>query len=164
MNISTLAPNRLLSGVLLPTGYSAMTSVRGFVMKQSFVVVLLVMVLASCRSYDLSSRLTSQRGLIPADQYARYGREQAEEIAIAREFGHASRGTSPEDQIKQAEAASSYARSLPDVADVKADPQGLLLTIQFKSGWRTMTTPIKHGKRGAETVGLPGGPGARTTR
>jgi hypothetical protein len=133
-------------------------------MRQSFVVVLLVMVLASCRSYDLSSRLTSQRGLIPADQYARYGREQAEEIAIAREFGHASRGTSPQDLTKQVEATSSYARTLPDVADVKGDPLGLLLTIRFKSGWRTMTTPIKNGKRGAETMGLPGGPGARTTR
>jgi hypothetical protein len=124
-----------------------MTSVRGFVMPRSFVVALLVTVLASCRSYDLSSRLTSQRGLIPADQYARYGREQAEEIAIGREFGHAGRGTSPEDLIKQAEAASSYARALPDVADIKADPLGLLLTIRFKSGWRTMTTPIKDGKR-----------------
>jgi hypothetical protein len=116
-------------------------------MNQSFAVVLLVMVLASCRSYDLSSRLTSQRGLIPADQYARYGREQAQEIAIAREFGHASRGTSPEDLMKQAEAATSYAKTLPDVAEVKADPLGLLLTIRFKSGWRTMTTPIKNGKR-----------------
>jgi hypothetical protein len=133
-------------------------------MTRSFVVALLAMVLASCRSYDLPSRLTSQRGLIPADQYARYGREQAEEIAIAREFGHASRGTSPEALSKQAEAASSYARTLPDVADIKADPLGLLLTIRFKSGWRSMTTPIKNGKRGAETVGLSSGAGARTTR
>jgi hypothetical protein len=161
-DIPTRALNRLLSGVLLPTGFSAMTSVRGCVMKQSFVVALLA--LASCRSYDLSSRLTSQRGLIPADQYARYGREQAQEIAIAREFGHASRGTSPEDLMSQADSASSYARALPDVAEVKADPLGLLLTIRFKSGWRTMTTPIKNGKRGAETTGLPGGAGARTTR
>ena len=133
-------------------------------MKESFIVVLLAMVLGSCRSYDLSSRLTSQRGLIPADQYARYGREQAQEIAIAREFGHAGRGTSPDQLAKQAGAATNYARTLPDVADIKADPLGLLLTIRFKSGWRTMTTPIKHGKRGAETMGLPGGPGARTTR
>jgi hypothetical protein len=133
-------------------------------MTRSFVVALLVMVLASCRGYDLPSRLTSQRGLIPADQYARYGREQAEEIAIAREFGHAGRGTSPTDRVKQAAAAISYARTLPDVADIKADPLGLLVTIRFKSGWRTMTTPIRNGKRGAETVGLSGGPGARTTR
>ena len=116
-------------------------------MTRSIAVALLTMVLASCRSYDLSSRLSSQRGLIPADQYARYGREQAQEIAIAREFGHAGRGMSPEQRVKQSEAAIKYARSLPDVADIKADPLGLLLTIRFKSGWRTMTTPLKDGKR-----------------
>lgn len=116
-------------------------------MSRSFVVALLVIPLASCRSYDLHSRLISQRGLIPADQYARYGREQAEEIAIAREFGHADHGTSPAELIKQAAAAISYARTLPDVADITADPLGVLLTIRFKSGWRTMTTPIKNGKR-----------------
>jgi hypothetical protein len=124
-----------------------MTSVWGFVMTRSFVVMLLLPVLASCRGYDFESRLTSQRGLIPADQYARYGREQAAEIAIGREFGHASRGTAPEDLVKQAETARGYARTLPDVADIRADPLGLLLTIRFKSGWRTMTTPIKDGKR-----------------
>lgn len=133
-------------------------------MKRSFGLVLLVVALASCREYDLDSRLTSQGGLIPADQYARYGREQAQEIAIAREFGHARRGSSPNDLMQQAEAAVSYARTLPDVADVRADPQGQLLTIRFKSGWRTMTTPIMDGKRGAETVGLPAGPGSRASR
>ena len=132
--------------------------------RSSAVAVLLLLVLSSCRSYDLHSRLTSQRGLIPADQYARYGREQAEEMAIAREFGHADHGTSPTDLVKQAAAAISYARTLPDVSDITADPPGLLLTIRFKSGWRTMTTPIKNGKRGAETVGLPSGPGAQTPR
>jgi hypothetical protein len=58
----------------------------------------------------------------------------------------------------------SYARTLPDVADVKADPRGLLLTIRFKSGWRTMVTPVNDGKRGAETVGLPAGAGGKATR
>lgn len=126
-------------------------------MNRSFAILLLVMGLSSCRDYDLSSRLTDQQGLVPPDQYARYSREQAQEIAIGREFGHASRGSSPADLVQQAEAAVKYARTLPDVADVKADPQGLLLTIRFKSGWRTMTTPIENGKRGAETVGLPPG-------
>jgi hypothetical protein len=146
--IPTLRSDRLLSGVLLPAGKRANTSIWGFVMTRSFVVALLLPVLLSCRGYDLDSHLTSQRGLIPADQYARYGRDQAAEIAIGREFGHVSPGRAPEDLIKQAEAASNYARSLPDVADVKADPLGLLLTIQFKTGWRTMTTPIRDGKRG----------------
>jgi hypothetical protein len=133
-------------------------------MIRSFGVVLLAIALGSCRDYDLHSRLVSQRGLIPPDQYARYGREQAEEIAIAREFGHASNGADPAELVQQAEAAVRYARTLPDVADVKADPLGLLLTIRFKSGWRTMTTPIENGKRGAETVGLPPGTGGEKPR
>jgi hypothetical protein len=133
-------------------------------MNRSFGVVLLAIAFASCRNYDLESRLISQQGLIPPDQYARYGREQAEAIAIAREFGHAGQGASPAELMQQAEAAVRYARTLPDVADVKADPLGLLLTVRFKSGWRTMTTPIENGKRGAETVGLPAGAGARASR
>jgi hypothetical protein len=115
--------------------------------------------MVSCRNYDLGSRVTDQDGLVPADQYARYGREQAEEIAIAREFAHAGRGASLDDRRKQADAAISYARSLPDVAGIRADPQGLLLTVQFKSGWRTMVTPLNDGKRGAATVGLPASAG-----
>lgn len=126
-------------------------------------VVLLVTSAVGCRGYDLSSRLEDQDGLVPADQYARYGREQAQEIAIAREFGHASKD-SPGQPTKSAEAAAGYARTLPDVADVKADPRGLLLTVRFKSGWRTMITPLNDGKRGAETVGLPARAGAEAPR
>jgi hypothetical protein len=133
-------------------------------MNRPFSVMLVAIALASCRNYDLHSRLVSQRGLIPPDQYARYGREQAEEIAIAREFGHASNGAEPAELAQQAEAAVRYARALPDVADIKTDPLGLLLTIRFKSGWRTMITPIENGKRGPETVGLPPGAGTQKPR
>jgi hypothetical protein len=132
-------------------------------MRFSLGVVLLVTLVVSCRDYDLSSRLVDEDGLVPADQYSRYGREQAQEIAIAREFWHA-RKESPDQPIKQVEAAVSYARTLPDVADVRADPGGLLLTVRFKSGWRTMITPLDDGKRGAETVGLPGKTGAKAPR
>jgi hypothetical protein len=133
-------------------------------MKLSFSLMLLVSGLVSCRGYDLEDRLVEQDGLVPPDQYARYGREQAQEIAIAREFGRALQGTAPDQLIKQAEAAATYARSLPDVADVKADPPGLLLTVRFKSGWRTMVTPLNDGKRGAETVGLPARAGTGAQR
>jgi hypothetical protein len=126
-------------------------------MKRSFPVLVLGFTVLCCRGYDLDSRVTDDSGLVPPDQYARYGREQAEEIAIAREFGHARKGSSPDDLAKQADAAMSYARTLPDVADIRSDPLGLRLTIRFKSGWRTMVTPITDGKRGAETAGLPGG-------
>lgn len=133
-------------------------------MRLSIGLLLLVASVASCRGYDLDEHLVSQNGLVPPDRYARYGREQAQEIAIAREFGHAHQGSSPKDLVQQAEAAVSYARTLPDVANVKADPLGLLLTVQFKSGWRTMIAPLSDGKRGAETVGLPARTGAGTSR
>jgi hypothetical protein len=120
------------------------------------------MSLVSCRSYDLESRLTDQAGLIPPDRFARYGREQAQEVAIAREYGQARTGSTPEDRIHRADTAVKYARTLPDVADVGADPLGFRLTIHFKSGWLTMVPPIEDGKRGAETGGLPAesGPGS----
>lgn len=133
-------------------------------MKLSFGLMLLVIGLVSCRDYDLEARLVDQDGLVPPDQYARYGREQAQEIAIAREFGQGHQGSAPDQLIKQAETAATYARSLPDVADVKVDPLGLLLTVRFKSGWRTMVTPLDDGKRGAETVGLPARAGTGAPR
>jgi len=117
--------------------------------------MMLIVVLASCREYDLDSHVRDQEGVIPPDQYARYGREQAQAVAIAREYGHVHSGSSPEDLRRQADSAIRYARGLPDVVGVRADPLGLLLTIDFRSGWRTMVTPVKDGKRGPETVGLP---------
>ena len=110
-------------------------------MKQSFGLFLLMLVLGSCRDYDMRARLSDQDGLIPADQFARYGREQAQEMAIAREYAHS--------------GDTSYARSLPDVVDVHADPLGYRQTIRFRSGWLTMVTLVDDGKRGAETAGLP---------
>jgi hypothetical protein len=133
-------------------------------MRVSMCIPLLVVTVISCRGYHLDDRLVNQDGLVPPDQYARYGREQAEEIAIAREFGHVHQGSSPQQLARQAETAATYARSLPDVANIKADPQGLLLTVQFKSGWRTMVAPLDDGKRGAETVGLPARAGAGSAR
>jgi hypothetical protein len=124
-------------------------------MQRSFRVVVLVAALVSCRSYDLESRLTDQAGLIPPDRFARYGREQAQEVAIAREYGHAPDGSTPEELVKRADTAVRYARTLPDVTDVGADPLGFRLTIRFRSGRLTMVTPIDDGKRGAETGGLP---------
>ena len=76
-------------------------------------------------------------------------------MAIARQYGHAPDGATPEELVRRADAAVRYARTLPDVTDVGADPLGFRLTIRFKSGWLTMVTPIDDGKRGAETGGLP---------
>jgi hypothetical protein len=103
---------------------------------------------AGCRAYDSYDPLASQAGLIPADRFAAYGREQAEAIAIGRELG-AKHGFS---EAEQYAAVVDYARKQPDVADVVADSQAHILTVRFRSGWVAGIDPINDGKHGAETV------------
>jgi hypothetical protein len=103
-------------------------------------VVLLALV--SCRSYDYSSRITDSGGLVPADQFARYGREQAQAIAVARAFAKAGRGTSPGALAAQADSAVAFARTQPDITGAVADPQGRRVTLEFKSGWRLGVVPL----------------------
>lgn len=102
------------------------------------------LVLMSCRDYQYEPKITSQAGLVPPDQFARYGHDQAEAVAIGREFG----------RTGHVDSATAYARSLGDVVDVSADSLGYRLTVLFKSGWRTGIAPIKDGKRGSDTPGL----------
>ena len=129
-------------------------------MNRPIVSLLAVLALASCRSYQYESKVSEQDGLVPPDQFARYGVEQAEAIAIAREYGRAEQGDSPAALTKQADAAAAYAGTLPDVVDATADPLGHRLTIRFKSGWRLGVPPIKDGKSGVETPGIKQQPGA----
>ena len=123
-------------------------------MNRRIVTWLSVLALVSCRDYQYESKLTDQAGLVPPDRFARYGTEQAEAIAIAREYGRAQQGNAPEALARQAEAAVKYAGTLPGVADVKADPLGYRVTIRFKSGWRVAMPPINDGKSGADTPGI----------
>ena len=124
-------------------------------MKRAVAVLGLAAILSGCPSYDEYPKLSSQKGYVSADRYAQYGGEQAEAMAIAREFGHAYQGESRDAYVRQADSAVKYARTLPDVVDITADSLGHRLTIQFRSGWRTMVNPIDDGKRGAETANLP---------
>jgi hypothetical protein len=123
-------------------------------------VWLMVLALSSCRTYQYYPKVSDTDGLVPGDQFARYGREQAQAVAIAREFARAHQGDSPEALAKQAEAGVTYAKGMPDVADVVADPLGNRLTVYFKSGWRAGFPPLDDGKSGAETPGISskGGP------
>lgn len=123
-------------------------------MNRRFGMLMPVLLLAACRNYDLESRLNDQHGLLPADQYAQYGKEQAQAVAISREFGRAAQGHTPEAYTKQADAAIAYAKTLPDVKDIVADPLGHRLTIRFASGWRVAVNPVTDGKSGAETPGI----------
>lgn len=128
-------------------------------MKRSLALLAVVLSLAGCPSYDELERVGNQDGLVPPDQYARYGREQAQAMALAREYGWAIEDTDEAGQRAAVQHAVQYAATLPDIAKVTPDTLGYRLTIEFRSGWRTMVTPIRDGKRGAETPNLPGSAG-----
>lgn len=110
--------------------------------------LILLLAAAGCRTYDSYDPLAAQSGLIPADRYAAYGREQAEAIAIGRELG-AKHGFSNAEQYA---AVLDFAQKQPDVVDVVPDTQAHILTVRFRSGWITGVDPINDGKHGAETA------------
>ena len=114
-----------------------------------------LVVLSACRGYDFYPRLSDGSGLVPGDQMARYGREQAQAVAIARRFAAAHSGTSLEDLRAQADSAVAYARTLPDVVNAVADPQSHRVTVEFRSGWIEGIVPLEDGKAAAETPNLP---------
>lgn len=100
-----------------------------------------------CRDYDIRDHVSAQGGLVAADEYAAYGREQAIAVAVGREFGRPyNSGEGP-----QARVAMNYARKFPDVVDIHADSLGHRLVVRFRSGWTTGIVPIIDGKRGDET-------------
>jgi hypothetical protein len=102
----------------------------------------LVLTLASCRTYDYYPRVSGPGGLVPGDQFARYGREQAQAVAIAREFAKARQASSPGALQARADSAVAYSRRQPGVAGAMADPLGHRLTVVFKSGWRLGVVPL----------------------
>jgi hypothetical protein len=122
----------------------------------SAVALCLLLALSACRGYDYQSRISKSGGFVPGDQMARYGREQAQSVAIARAFAAARSGDSPHALAAQADSAVRYARTLPDVVNAVADPLSSRLTVQFRSGWIDGIVPLDDGKQAAETPGLPG--------
>lgn len=105
--------------------------------------------LGACRDYNFQRHVSNQDGLIPADQYARYGREQAIAVAIGREFARPY-NSGPEAQV---DVAINYARTnfSKDIRDISGDPQSNRIVVTFVSGWRTAIVPIADGKTGADT-------------
>jgi hypothetical protein len=117
--------------------------------------LLLLLALSGCRPYDYGSRISDAEGMVPGDQMARYGREQAQSVAIARRLAQVGESSSPEALGAQADSVVTYARSLPDVTNAVADPLGHRVTVDFKSGWRVGVVPLADGKAPGETPGLP---------
>lgn len=107
----------------------------------------LLLLAVACDPYKEYPRLVNQDGLTAADQFARYNHEAAQKVAIGRKFADAYQGDTPEDFVRQAAVAMDYARTLPGVADVQADPLGHWLSIRFDSGWRAAVLPIDDGTR-----------------
>lgn len=120
-----------------------------------FAPLAVALLLAACPTYDSYKYVAAQDGLMPADEYAKYGPEQAIAMAVGREFGAAEAGATPEGLAKQVAAAVAYSKKFPGLKSVVADTLGHRLVLTFASGWSTQVTPITDGKRGDETAGLP---------
>lgn len=111
--------------------------------------------LAGCPTYDRYEKLADQKGMLTADQFASYGPEQAQKIAIGRALAQAYDGKSAPDFAAQMGVAVAFAKTMPDVVSVTADTLAYFLTVQFKSGWHTAVLPIADGKAPQDTPGLP---------
>lgn len=107
----------------------------------------------ACRDYQSYGILSDQRGLIPASQFAAYGVEQAQAVAIGREFAATYQSATPDGWARQIDLAAEYARSL-GAEIVNADTLGHRLTVRFPSGWRLAILPIDDGVAAADTPGI----------
>lgn len=107
----------------------------------------------ACRDYDSYAPVADQAGLVPAAQWASYGVEQAQAVAIGREFAAARGSDTPAAHGRQMDRAVEYARSL-GVEIVVADTVGHRLTVRFPSGWRHAIVPIDDGVAAADTPGI----------
>ena len=118
-------------------------------LRLSFLLGLALVPMAGCRDYQFTKHVASQDGLVPADQYARYGREQAIAVAIGREFARPY-NSGPEAQV---DVVINYARNNfgKDIVDISGDPQSHRIVVTFASGWRTAIVPIDDGKTGSDT-------------
>lgn len=123
-------------------------------MRRPIACFVLTLVLGGCPTYDRYSEVVDQKGLLSADEFAKYGPEQAQKVAIGRKFAQEYRGRTHADIAQQVGAAVEYAKTLPDVADVRADTAAYFLTVTFKSGWRTFVLPLDDGKAPEATPGL----------
>lgn len=124
-------------------------------MRRLVPLLALTLSVAACPTYDRYKYVAGEDGLMSADEYAKYGPEQAIAIAVGREFGKAQGDKTPAGFAKQADAAVAYAKKFPEIKTTVPDTLGHRLTVTFASGWVSQVTPITDGKAGDETAGLP---------
>jgi len=122
---------------------------------RSLAAAALALLTFGCRPYDTYAPLADQGGLLPAERFARAGREQAELVAIGRSLAAWRMTRDTAAVLEQARRAACFARRLPDVVSVDVDPLGYRLTVRFKSGWRAAALPIDDGIEPLATPGLP---------
>ena len=80
-------------------------------MTRTAAVLIAAALLAGCRDYHSYPRLSKQDGYIPADQFARYGREQAQQ---AQQSGAAERnGTATEAAGERVASAKTEGENTP---------------------------------------------------
>ncbi len=115
----------------------------------------LTLLLTACPSHDRYTPVVDEDGMLPADQFAALGTEQAEAIAIGRAFGSAYTGDSPDARARQVTAGADYAKGLAGVKAVVPDTTAFVLTVTFKSGWKKAVVPIMDGVPADQTPGLP---------
>jgi len=122
-------------------------------MKRITLAVLTLVAVTACRDYDSYASAADQVGLVPAAQWASYGVEQAQAVAIGRAFAAAYQSDAPGALGQQMSSAVEYARSL-GVEVVMADTLGHRLTVRFPSGWRLAILPIDDGVAATDTPGI----------
>lgn len=134
-------------------------------MRPSRILGVLALIGLSCRGYDNYAPVAKQSGLIPAERFARYGREQASVVAIGRSIAAWRMTSDPADQEQQVNQARCFALRLPEVERADPDPLGHRIGVTFRSGWRVGVVPIEDGVDPAQTPGigtlLPPPPGCR---
>jgi hypothetical protein len=108
-----------------------------------FVPIIALALLAGCPSYDPYPYLSSDSGLMDADEWAKYGPDQARAVAIGRAFAQ-----------EDAEGAVTYSRKFDTVKSIEVDSLGHRIVVEFSSGWKAQVTPIDDGKNGDETPGI----------
>ena len=100
------------------------------------VPVVLALSMVACRTYDRYPYVSSGKGLMAPDEYAKYGPEQAIAVAIGREFGKDFAGKNDADYAKQTDAAMAYGKKFPQVKTITADTLGHRLVVTFQGGWK----------------------------